>query len=176
MIYECLFPDFVEEIFNNIKISIQRLEKNNLNNVRRKSKIVYDIDLIKREFEMTRNSSMIIGDYKTASSYFKEKNKLIRYEHYKTDSQISIENLNIEQLFILHMQEKLRVYFKEDKNRIGKFIDKLKQLYIFNSSLIRHYFNIKFSAMTGYKNAIKDHKNLIKKLKTKILIVCGPSW
>lgn len=193
IIYEVLFPEYSAEIykkFRNIyvydrkahpKATVKsRFSQNQSKNIQAKSQYngrqsfsTYIQKAMMNSMINPRHKHSVLNfeNYKSPSEFFKEKNQVIRNEHYDNEyqSMINLESLSLEQQFVNFIFQKIQGNWRVDKSKVDLFEEKIKQIYILNTKLLENYFEIKFNSLLHLKNAIKDKKVLLRNLQGKIL-------
>ena len=193
MIYETLFPLISADIYRKFrslhvydrkahsKITLKNrfsqnqnkilLSKAYLNGRQSFSTLIHQAMLNSMINPRHKHSVLNFENFKTASGFFREKNQMIRNEHYDDEflSQLQLTKLPLESEFVSTILQKIQQVWKVDGSKIELFKEKMKQIYIFNTKLLENYFEIKFNSLLHLKNAIKDKKILLRNLQGKIL-------
>lgn len=118
-----------------------------------------------------KNSVLNFENFKSASEFFREKNQVIRNDHYHDEflSQMNLSKFPLENDFVTTVFQRIQQIWSADESKTKIFKDKIKQIYIFNTKLLENYFEIKFNSLLHLKNAIRDKKVLLRNLQGKIL-------
>ena len=110
-------------------------------------------------------------EFKSAGAYFREKNQGLRTEHYADEFKppLELRRIPVENKFVQMVSAGIKVRWESTPSLLESFIERIKQLYIFNTKLLENYFEIKFNSLLHMRGAIADKKVLLKAFQGRIL-------
>ena len=110
-------------------------------------------------------------EFKSAGAYFREKNQGLRTEHYADEFKppLQLRRIPVENKFVRMVSAGIKIRWESTPSLLEAFIERIKQLYIFNTKLLENYFEIKFNSLLHMRGAIADKKVLLKAFQGRIL-------